>query len=443
MSSAGWGGPGNGQQGPDQQGWNQQGQNHPGGWQAPPPPPQSAPPAMGAPGYGGTGQHGPAGPGYGGPSGPHGPYGPHGPSGPGGTTGPSDPYGPTWPHGPGGVGQQPQRKRPWALITVALGCVLAMVLVVGGGITYLVLSRGGEETPVASDPPPETDPVNDPETDPGSESPSQDVTTPPEEEGSGFEVVSPIDLPPGDVDDMRAVLEDNPLVHGTLPSLPECELPDTPISPTPEQLQAVLNASSTCLNRIWATASSDRGLPWAGPSVVVYTYPDIPADSSCDSSFEEDFPRMCNLDNTVYWPIGYGTALDFPDAADVPGAYLWDLAFIYQNAVGWQSSMSIYYGTMRDMLEDGNDEELLNESWRRYSLQMQCVSSAVAMQVPSGAEPTPALREALTKPESWVEGEPPYDISPENRAKWLEIGFSSGGDLSACNTWLADVEQVS
>ncbi|MGO3209497.1 hypothetical protein ACT3SY_16170 [Brachybacterium sp. AOP42-E1-35] len=325
---------------------------------------------------------------------------------------------------------------------MALGCVLAMVLVVGGGITYLVLNRGGDDTTIASDPPPETEPVTDPETDPDSESPSE-VTTPPEEEGSGFEVVSPIDLPPGDVDDMRAVLEDNPLVHGKLPSITTCELPETPISPTPEQLQAVLDASSTCLNQIWGTASSDRGLPWSGPTVLVYTYPDIPADSACDSSFEEDFPRMCNLDNTVYWPIGYGTALDFPDAADVPGAYLWDLAFIYQNAVGWQSSMSIYYGTMRDMLEDGTDEELLNESWRRYSLQMQCVSSAVAMQVPSAAEPTPALREALTDPESWIEGEPPYNISSENRAKWLEIGFNSGGDLSACNTWLVDAEQVS
>lgn len=152
---------------------------------------------------------------------------------------------------------------------------------------------------------------------------------------------------------------------------------------------------------------------------------------------------MCNLDNTIYWPAGYGTALDFTDPANVPGTYLWDLAYLYTNALTWQSSVGLYYNNMRTLLEESGDQELLDESWRRYNLQMQCIASASSMQVPTGAEPTPAVRDSLTDPGNWSEGDPPRNISPENRAKWLEIGFSSGGDLSACNTWTVDAAEIS
>src|SRR5699024_2720683 len=118
------------------------------------------------------------------------------------------------------------------------------------------------------------------------------------------------------------------------------------------------------------------------PEVVVYTHPDIPAESSCTTSFEPDFPRMCNLDNTIYWPVGYGTALDLTDPANVPGTYLWDLAYLYTNAPTWQSSVGLYYGHLRTLPEESGDQELLDESWRRYNLQLQCLASASSMQVP-------------------------------------------------------------
>ena len=433
MSSAGWGGPSGGPQGsggtphrggtPQHHGGTPQNGYPPAG---PPPGPgqqapwQQPPSPQGAPPQQPTWQQPPSGPG--------------GPQGPGG------------PHGPGGYGQPPAPKRPWAIITVALGCILAMVLVVGGGLTYLVLSRGGDEDQVATDTPSATDPGTPSETETETdaetpdETPSEDVTP---AEGSEFVVISPLDTPPGDVEDMWEVMETNPLVGGTLPTVPECELPATPIEPSDEELQAVLDASALCLNRVWSTASSDRNLPWVSPEVVVYTHPDIPAESSCTTSFEPDFPRMCNLDNTIYWPVGYGTALDLTDPANVPGTYLWDLAYLYTNALTWQSSVGLYYSNLRTLLEESGDQELLDESWRRYNLQMQCIASASSMQVPSDARPSPALRESLTDPGTWSEGEPPRNISPENRAKWLEIGFSSGGDLSACDTWSVDAAEIS
>src|SRR5699024_3336348 len=177
------------------------------------------------------------------------------------------------------------------------------------------------------------------------------------------------------------------------------------------------------------------------PTVVVYTHPDIPSDAACDTHFSADLPRMCNLDSTIYWPVGYGTGLDLSDAADVPGAYLWDLAYIYTNPVAWNSSVAFYYLSMRDGLED-TDEERFVEAWRRDSLQDQCWAAAMSMQVPSASEPSKTLREALIDPSRWSEGEPPETIRPEIGWAWIERGFESAGDLSACNTWAADVDEV-
>ncbi|WP_177348991.1 hypothetical protein [Brachybacterium avium] len=317
--------------------------------------------------------------------------------------------------------------------------MLALLLVVGGGITYLVL-RQGEDTPIATDTPSTSATAP---TDP--ESPSESETTPPEEttpeKDDTFQVVSPIDPPTGSVDELWAVLEDNPLTQGSLPTLAECDLPETPIEPSVEELQAVLDAASGCLNQIWATASSDRGLPWVSPTVVVYTHPDVPAGASCDSHFAADFPRMCNLDSTIYWPVGYGIGTDLSDPADVPGAYLWDLAYIYTNAVGWNSSVAFYYLTMREQLET-TDEERYFEAGRRDSLQDQCLAAAMSMQVPTAAEPSPTLREGLLDPSRWSEGEPPDTLSSEVRVDWIKRGFESKGDLSACNTWTADLDEV-
>ncbi|HEX7350477.1 hypothetical protein [Brachybacterium sp.] len=431
MSSSGWGGPGNQpqgepwqngtpqggtpQNGSPQNGVPQGGQPQPGSapqggqFGAPSPAPWQSPPSAPHPGF------------------PQGPGGP--PQGPG--------YGP--PQGPGGPPQTPRSKRPWVIAGVALTCVFAMLLVVGGGITFLVLNQGGEEATAGPESPTTT--AEDPESSTPTESATSETTTPEAAEESPFEVVAPYDPPTGSADELWEVMETNPFTEGTLPALPSCDLPDTPVEPSVEELEAVLNASATCLNQIWSTASSDRGLPWVSPKIVVYHHPDVPADATCDNGFAADFPRMCNLDSTIYWPDGYGTAREFSDPANVPGGYLWDLSFIYTNTMTWNSSLTVYYQTMRDQLET-TDEERFDEAWRRFALQRQCIASATSMQVPSGAEPTPALRDALTDTRSWTEGEPPHTISPEARVRWISAGFDSGGDLSACNTWAADVEDV-
>lgn len=458
MSSSGWGGSGKGPQGePWQNGagqnsgphggqpqWGQQpgGQPQPGAQQPAWGQQPGGQPQPGQPQPGPSQPGSPAGPGFGSPSGPAGPGGSQGSGwGPGSPQGPGQPpnlWGPGSPQDPNALGSlqaAPQRKRPWVAITIALACVIVLLLVVGGGITYLIVRQGGD-SPVATGTPPETSTTD------ASESPSESPSATPEEaEPNEFEVVVPYDPPTGSADELWEVMETNPLTSGTLPTLSECELPATPIDASPEELQAVLDAASTCLNQVWSTASSDRNLPWTSPKIVVYEHPDIPKDATCDSNFSADFPRMCNLDSTLYWPIGYGIANDLSDPANVPGAYLWDLSYIYTNTVSWNSSLTVYYGTLRDTLE-GSDDERFNEAWQRFTLQRECLASAAAMQVPTAAEPAPELREKLSDPGTWQEGTPPQSVTPENRAAWIERGFDSGGDLSQCNAWVADADQV-
>lgn len=437
MTNSGWGGPGDGsppqgQNGQPGQGgaWQQQpqGGQQPGqGWQHGQGSQQPVP--GGQPSQGGQWQQPPAwqqSPGQ------------HPGAQP--SQGPGFPQGPGSPQGPGGFGEPPQRKRPWALFAVAATCIVAMVLVVGGGITFLAL-RGGGEDPVASDT--ATTATSDPE---DSTEPDESETSPTVEasEYSEFKVLGlgefPEDATP---EELLGVMQDNPLTEGTLPDVGECELPATPVTPSTEELQAVLDASAGCLNQVWSVASSDRGLPWVAPKVVVYTWPDVPSSSSCEAdTFAEDFPRMCNLDSTIYWPEGYGHALDFEDEKNVPGAYLWDLAYMYSYATSWNSTLAFYQGEMRTQYKD-TDPEAHADAWRRNSLQWVCWASAASMQVPKAAQPSPELREALASPDAWNAGEPPEDIQPENRAHWIEVGFGSGGDLAQCNTWTAEVDTVS
>src|SRR5699024_2630588 len=72
-------------------------------------------------------------------------------------------------------------------------------------------------------------------TDPPTSSAGQ-TAEPPE-----FGVLAPVDRPQGDADDIWAVLEDNPLTDGSLPALGSCDLPETPVEHSAEELQAVLD----------------------------------------------------------------------------------------------------------------------------------------------------------------------------------------------------------
>lgn len=344
-------------------------------------------------------------------------------------------YGPS-PYGPPGPAQPPPKK-PWALITLAFGCIFALLVGIGGGITYLVLS-GGEPTAdgESSQETPSTDPGS---TDPTTEPPPTSESPTPADPGP-FQVISPIAELDMTADELIAVMATSPLTEGTIPAISTCELPETPVDHDVAQLQALLDAAGGCLNQIWADTSSDRGLPWVSPTITVYTWPEIPP-SACDAdTFEEDYPRTCNLDATIYWPIGYGYGASQPDPAQVPTTYLWDLSLQYMVGVMWHSSLGTYNLALGEALEGDPDRQ--NEAWRRYALQLNCVSAAVSMRVPEASRPSAELRAALVDNENWTPQEGDRAIQASSRTTWIKRGLDSGGDLSQCNTWTADAEQV-
>lgn len=342
-------------------------------------------------------------------------------------------YGPPGPD----YGHTPPPKKPWALITVAAGCILALLLGIGGGITYLALSGDDNPTAGVTTTPPTT--TTAPESPTTTTPPTP--TTEPLPETPTYEVISPIDDVEGSADDVWAILAAYPLTEGTMGAIGTCDLPETPVDHDVEQLQAVLDAAGACLNRVWATAHSDRNLPWQAPTIVVYTWPDIPPNSCNKDTFEERVPRQCNLDGTLYWPLGAGYGAQQEDPAEVPTMYLWDLAFNYMNSITWNTSLWPYYSALDEKLED--DPERQEEANRRYALQHLCLASAASMRVPEASQPSPEVRDILSSEEHWTPAEgKTTSITATSRAHWVKQGFESEGDLTQCNTWTAPAEQV-
>lgn len=428
--------PGPGGQGPAWGGGQQDGQPYPnqgmpgqqGGFGQPVQPgqhPQGAPIPQnpGSPGPQNPGGVDPQGPGGFGQQNPGG-FGPQGPGGMG-------------PQGPDGQG--PNRRR-WGIIAVAFGCAALLILVIAGiGVGVWALNRPGDEEPTAA-PSDTATPSEEPSDSPSETDEPSDTAS---AEGGEFVWISPYDGTPGGTpEELTETLSTSPLTTGSLPSVSECELPGTPKGASAEELQATLRAGGTCLDSLWATASSDRGLPWVSPTIMVYTYPDIPETSSCEAdSFSEDAPRMCNLDQTLYWPLGYGDAGLYAesitdDPAEISASYLWDLSYQYMSKVAWESSIGLYYLGLDEQLE--GDESAQDDAWRRHSAMLSCLGTAASMRLPAQAQPPTAVRDALSDPDSWTDAR----MSAETRAHWIEVGFGSDGDMAACNAWDAPDDQV-
>lgn len=326
--------------------------------------------------------------------------------------------------------QQPRSKKPWLIIAGALGCVALLVLGVGVGIGFLALRGGGE------------DPTSAPSTATESASPTQDATL--DEGGSEdqpFVVISPIQDKVGTADEILEVLKDNPMTSGSLGSIGSCELPAITAEATEEELQTFLDAGNACLGGSLADTMSQRNLQWSTPTVVVYTWPDIPSDADCTAdTFEQTTPRMCNLDNVLYWPLVTEGAVTSAAPEDLAGAYMLDLGFSLMNPVNWQTSLGVYHGQRMDQLDESDPE--WTDGYRRYILQARCISTALAMELPDGAEPTPGALAILTDEKNWTAGTPPRDIPPSALVRWSIKGRDSGGDLSACNTWVAESFEI-
>lgn len=324
------------------------------------------------------------------------------------------------------------------MIAIACGCVAALLLVIvlGTGAYFLIFRDGDAPTTGTAS---TTSSASDPET------PSGSTSVTPAEPTTDFEVIEAWETPSGDAEDLAEVLRTSPLVTGSISGPGSCELPETPVDPTAEQMQATLDAASSCLNGVWATASSDRGLPWSSPTVVVYEWPDIPASAACEAeSFAEDSARVCFLDETIYWPLGFGAAEEAAvaavttDPADRSTMVLWELAYSYSLVAYWNSSVAFYYSTLVQTYEDAGENEKVEDADRRLVLSRACLASATSQILPESARVPAELQELLIDPATWTD----TDVTAGAWAHWIEVGFGSDGDLAACSTWDPDAEDV-
>ncbi len=336
---------------------------------------------------------------------------------------------------PNGQSQQKSRAGLWITVVLAVGCILALLLSIIGGVGYLVLVKNNAG-PAAS----ESTSGAPTESESTSTSGTATVT---DEPSPTFEVIAPDETPPVGPGQIRAILADNPITSGSLPRVGTCALPDAPLNPTKEQLQDLLNAAAGCLDQVWAGAMSDRNLGWSMPRVVVFEGA-APQGSRCTAdTFRKDSPRMCNLDNTIYWPVTTSWKAEPTTVAELKAAAVAGLSYYVTQAMLWQSSVSIYANYLMDKYKNAGLAEEERMAIHRWNFQARCIAMASVSVLPQEVQPTGSYRDRYLDPAAHKGSEPPFDYKGETIAEWFRRGLDSQGDLATCNVWTVSEDEVS
>lgn len=297
-----------------------------------------------------------------------------------------------------------------------------MLLGIGGGLTGLwVVGRDGAPDPVAAPAP---------------------VSTVPGTEPGEWEPLEPGQVPSGDAAELQQVLTENPLLEARLQVPAECTLPPAEGGMLPAaELQPYLDAGAHCLETAWAGALEPKGLTFEGPELVVYTSDALPTDSACEAErFTAAAPVICHDDNTLYWPAGWDPGFSNTSAEETPGLYMWHLSYSYTLFALAAADLDGYYGAL--LLELADAPEQADEAQRRYALQISCLSSAAAFQLPRGVRPAERVENFVTSTEAQGEPVAAGDPSQDSRAAWVSTGRDSRGFLGECSTWSAGADAV-
>lgn len=304
---------------------------------------------------------------------------------------------------------------------IAFGCAMLLLLGIGGGLTALWLTDHDDATaPMAQDPL-----MNTPDVDPG-------VWAPLTEE----------QVPAGSPEELQQVLAENPLLEARLPIPAQCVLPPAAGGMLPaEELPGYLEAGAGCLETVWADALEPVGIAFEAPDVVVYTMDTLPTDSACQTAnFTKTAPVVCHDDNTLYWPAAWDPGFSNTSATEAPSLYMWHLAYSYTMFALAAADLDAYYGAL--LLELADAPEQADEVQRRYALQVSCLSSAAAFQLPQGIRPAERVEDFVTSVEAQGEPVTAGDPAQESRAAWVGTGRDSRGSLGECSTWSAGADAV-
>ena len=313
-------------------------------------------------------------------------------------------------------------RRGLLIPAIAFGCAMLLLLGIGGGLTALWLTGRDDSSAPAAGP----DPV---------------MTTPGTEPGV-WEPLTAGKAPGGDSEDLRRVLSQNPLLEARLQVPAGCTLPPAEGGKVPAaELADYLAAGADCLGTAWADALAPVGITVGTPRVVVFTMDDLPTDSACETAhFTDSAPIPCHDDSTLYWPADWDPGFSNSSATEAPGLYMWHLAYSFTPFVLASADLDGYYGAL--LLELADSPEQADEAQRRYALQVSCLSSAAAFQLPQGVRPAERVESFVTSLEAQAAPVTAGDPAPQSRAAWVGAGRDGRGFLGKCATWSADAAAV-
>lgn len=263
-----------------------------------------------------------------------------------------------------------------------------------------------------------------------------------EAEPGVWQLLEPGQVPVGTADELQQVLAENPLLAARLPVPAQCSLPATQGGAVPAtELPAYLEAGAGCLGAAWGKALGPAGIAFAAPAVVVYTAESPPTETACTAAnFTDSAPVICHDDNTLYWPAAWDPGFSHTSADEAPQLYMWHLSYSYTLFALAATSLDGYYGAL--LLELADDQDRADEAQRRWALQISCLSSAAAFQLPQGVRPTDRVEEFVSSVPA--QGEPVLagDPAQDSRAAWVGTGRDSRGFLGECSTWDAPAGEV-
>lgn len=313
-------------------------------------------------------------------------------------------------------------RRGLLIPAIAFGCAMLLLLGIGGGLTALWLTGRDDGSAPAAGPDP--------------------VMTAPGTEPGVWEPLTSGQVPRGDSEDLRRVLAQNPLLEARLQVPAGCTLPPAEGGKVPAvELSDFLAAGADCLGTAWADALAPVGITVDTPRIVVFTTEDLPTDSACETAnFTDSAPVPCRDDNTLYWSADWDPGFSNSVATEAPGLYMWHLAYSFTPFVLAAADLDGYYGAL--LLELADSPEQADEAERRYALQVSCLSSAAAFQLPQGVRPAERVESFVTSLEAQAAPATAGDPTPQSRATWVGAGRDGRGFLGECATWSADTAAV-
>ncbi|ASR34821.1 hypothetical protein BAY61_07360 [Prauserella marina] len=206
-----------------------------------------------------------------------------------------------------------------------------------------------------------------------------------------------------------------------------CELPE--FSTEPRRLSEYYLAELDCLEKAWAPALAEVGIPFLKVNLRLDDEPETACGALPPS--DEATGLYCHTDSTIYLP----RARILDSLGEVEQAHLATVAHEYGHHVQRMAGvLDVVNAELADYEEAGPEDRALN---RKVELQANCFAGMfLAAAGGNGSVSTATAEAAVADFENWVDSE--THGSSATQLHWAEAGYAAR-DTSACDTWNGDL----